>query len=145
LYGETTYEFKPFFAKTKVYSNYTEDFQSTGFDSEFAYKSRLAEAGAIYSREFFEYYREMIFYRIKPVESSAKLFLKYRFLENLSVTHEWVYRSEWLWNAQVEQRIPKLNASLYAVLLNALSKDTKDFPFGGINAARFYCGVNMGL
>ncbi|MDR0517698.1 MAG: hypothetical protein LBH25_11700 [Fibromonadaceae bacterium] len=152
LYGETIYKSQPIFLRTKAYQNYTPDFESVGFDSEIAYKSRLAEAGAVYSREFFEYYRGMLFYDVKPAESSAKFFLKYRFLEDLSFTHEWVYRGQvsgvpasWIWNMQVEQRIPKLNASLYAVLLNAVSKDSKDFSFGGINSARFYCGVNMEL
>jgi hypothetical protein len=145
VYGETAYKAKPVFLKTKAYQNYALDFESVGFDSEIAYKSRLAEAGAVYSREFFEYYRGLLFYGIKPVESSAKLFLKYRFFEDLQFTHEWVYREQWIWNMQVEQRIPKLNASLYAVLLNALSKGGKDFPFGGVNSPRFYCGVSASL
>jgi hypothetical protein len=156
LYGETSYSSLPLFMKVKAYQNYAFDFESIGFDSEVAYKSRIAEAGAAYSREFFEYYRERIFYGIKPAERSAKLFLKYRFLENLTLTHEWIYRSEvqnelssipasWFWNAQIEQRIPKLNTSLYAVWLHALSKDRKDFSFGGVDRARFYCGINTGF
>jgi len=147
LYGETSYEFKPFSMKTRAYQNYTYDFQSIGFDSEVAYKSRIAETGVAYSREFFDYYyRDGIIYEIEPVENSAKLFFKYRFLENLMLTHEWVYRDNpatWFWNAQIEQRIPKLNASLYAVWLNALSKNNKDFDFGGVNRARFYCGATL--
>ena len=148
LYTETSYKSKPLFMKVKAYQNYTEDFESIGFDSEIAYKSSLAEAGAAYSREFFEYYREEIFYDIKPAENTAKLFLKYRFLQNLSITHEWLYRGKpdiWFWNAQIEQKIPELNTSLYAVLLQVLSKNTKDFPFGGYNEARFFCGINVAL
>lgn len=143
IYAETVYKSKPFFGKVRTYQNYAGDFESIGFDSEVAYKSSSAEAGAAYSREFFEYYREHIFYSIKPVENSAKLFLKYRFLENLILTHEWVYRDLWLWNAQIEQQIPRLNASFYAIWLNALSKEKKDFSFGGVNRTRFYCGVNV--
>jgi hypothetical protein len=163
LYGETTYKFEYFFAKTRAYQNYATDFKSIGFDSEIAYRSRLAQAGLAYSREFFEYYKEQAFYDIKPAESSAKMFLKYRFLENLSFAHEWVYRSEvqnnlnppdftvfyipatWFWNMQIEQKIPKLNTSLYATLLHVLSKDNKDFSFGGLNATRFFCGLNVSL
>jgi hypothetical protein len=149
LYGETTYENKPMYAKTKAYKNYTEDFESIGFDSELAYKSKLAEVGVAYSREFFEYYREAILDDIKPAENMAKMFVKYRFLQNLSLTHEWIYRdlpeAVWLWNFQAEQRLPKLNTSLYAVLLNAISKDKKELPFGGINAAKFYCGFKASL
>jgi hypothetical protein len=150
LYSETTYKSKPIFMKVKAYQNYspTQDFESIGFDGEIAYKSRLAEAGAAYSREFFEYLQDEIFYSIKPAESTAKLFLKYRFLENLSLTHEWVYRSApeaWFWNAQIEQKIPELNTSLYAVLLHILSKNSKDFPFGGSNETRFFCGINIAL
>ncbi|MDR2581865.1 MAG: hypothetical protein LBC75_00105 [Fibromonadaceae bacterium] len=148
LYSETSYKSKPLFMKVKAYQNYTENFESIGFDSEIAYKSSLAEAGAAYSREFFEYYREDIFYDIKPAESTAKLFAKYRFLQNLSFTHEWLYRNKpdiWFWNAQIEQKIPELNTSLYAVLLQTLSKNTKDFPFGGYNEARFFCGINIAL
>ncbi|MCL2101194.1 MAG: hypothetical protein FWH22_05715 [Fibromonadales bacterium] len=152
LYGETAYESKPLSAKSRAYQNYTADFQSIGLDGEVAYKSALAEAGVAYSREFFEYYREHIFYNIKPAETSAKIFLKYSFLRNLIFAHELVYRSEirsdvdipatWFWNAQIEQKIPKLNTSLYAVWLHALSKDNKDFSFGGVNRTRFYCGLN---
>jgi hypothetical protein len=148
LYGETTYKSKPLFMKVKAYQNYAEDFESIGFDSEIAYKSNLAEAGAAYSREFFEYYREALFYDIKPAESTAKLFVKYRFLENLSFTHEWLYRNKpdtWFWNAQIEQKIPQLNTSLYAVLLRVLSKNAKDFSFGGYNETRFFCGINVAL
>jgi hypothetical protein len=148
LYSETTYKSKPLLMKVKAYQNYTPDFESIGFDSEIAYKSSLAEAGAAYSREFFEYYREGIFYDIKPAENTAKLFLKYRFLEHLSLTHEWVYRDmpqAWFWNAQIEQKIPELNTSLYAVLLHVLSKNTKDFSFGGLNETRFFCGINIAL
>jgi len=150
IYGETTYNSKPLFMRVKAYQNYAylEDFESIGFDSEIAYKSTLAEAGAAYSREFFEYYREALFYDIKPAESTAKLFAKYRFLQNLSFTHEWLYRNKphtWFWNAQIEQKIPELNTSLYAVLLQTLSKNTKDFPFGGYNEARFFCGINIAL
>jgi len=136
IYGQTSYDFKPLSMKTRVYKNYASDFQSIGVDGEIAYKSRIAEAGAMYSKEYFDDYNE----------NSAKLFLKYRFLQNLIFAHEWIYRDYqdiWFWNAQIEQRIPKLNASLYAVLLNALSKNTKDFSFGGINRARFYCGANL--
>jgi len=135
VYGETTYDFKHFFAKTKAYKNYASEFQSIGIDSEVAYRSRIAETGAVYSKEFFSDYNE----------NSAKLFLKYRFLQNLIFTHEWIYRdvAGALWNAQIEQRIPKLNASLYAVWLNALSSNTKDFSFGGVNRTRFYCGANL--
>jgi len=136
LYSETSYKSKPLFMKVKAYQNYTEDFESIGFDGEVAYKSSLAEAGAAYSREFFSDWRE----------ATAKLFVKYRFLENLSITHEWLYRSEpsdiWFWNAQIEQNIPKLNTSLYAVLLKALSKNVKDFSFGGPHETRFFCGIN---
>jgi len=145
LYSETSYKSKPLSMKVKAYQNYTEDFESIGFDSEIAYKSTLGEAGASYSREFFEYYREDIFYDIKPAESTAKLFVKYRFLQNLSLTHEWLYRNKpntWFWNAQIEQRIPELNTSLYAVLLKVLSKNAKDFSFGGYNETRFFCGIN---
>jgi hypothetical protein len=74
--------------------------------------------------------------------------VKYRFLENLSFAHEWVYRSTpdiWFWNAQIEQKIPELNTSLYAVLLRVLSKNVKDFSFGGTNETRFFCGVNVAL
>jgi len=148
LYSETSYKSKPLFMKMKAYQNYAEDFESIGFDSEIAYKSNLAEAGAAYSREFFEYYREDIFYDIKPAESTAKLFVKYRFLENLSFTHEWLYRNKpdtWFWNAQIEQKIPELNTSLYAVLLRVLSKNAKDFSFGGYNETRFFCGINVAL
>jgi len=150
LYSETSYNSKPLFMRVKAYQNYAyaEDFESIGFDSEIAYKSNLAEAGAAYSREFFEYYREDIFYDIKPAESTAKLFVKYRFLQNLSIAHEWLYRGKpdiWFWNAQIEQRIPELNTSLYAVLLQVLSKNAKDFPFGGYNEARFFCGINVAL
>ena len=149
LYSETTYKSKPLSMKTRAYQNYSENFESIGFDSEIAYKSRLAEAGAAYSKEFFEYYREQIFYEVKPAENTAKLFLKYRFLENLLLTHEWIYRNSpeiWLWNAQVEQKIPELNASLYAVLLNILyKKNAKDFSFGGSNETRFFCGINIAL
>jgi hypothetical protein len=155
LYGETAYNSKPLSAKSKAYQNYTVDFQSIGLDGEIAYKSALTEAGVAYSREFFEYYREHIFYDIKPAESSAKIFLKYRFLQNLLFTHEWVYRSEiksdvdipatWFWNAQIEQKIPKINTSFYAVWLHAFSKDNKDFSFGGVNRSRFYCGLNAGF
>jgi len=148
IYGETTYNSKPLSMKVKAYQNYTEDFESIGFDSEIAYKSTLAEAGAAYSREFFEYYREEIFYDIKPAESTSKLFVKYRFLQNLSIVHEWLYRNKpnmWFWNAQLEQKIPELNTSLYAVLLQTLSKNAKDFPFGGNNEARFFCGINVAL
>jgi hypothetical protein len=146
LYGETSYKFKPIFAKTKAYQNYTSDFESIGFDTEIAYVSNVAGAGVAYSKEFFEYYREQIYYEIKAVESSAKIFLQYRFLENLFLTHELVYRdapSTWFWNAQIEQQIPKLNTSLYAILLHVLSKETKDFSFGGINGTRFFCGINL--
>jgi len=135
LYGETSYKSKPLYMKVKAYQNYAEDFESIGFDSEIAYKSPLAEAGAAYSREFFEYYRE----------NTAKLFVKYRFLQNLSFTHEWLYRDKphaWFWNAQIEQKIPELNTSLYAVLLKVLSKNAKDFSFGGYNESRFFCGIN---
>jgi hypothetical protein len=148
LYSETSYKSKPLFMRVKAYQNYAEDFESIGFDSEIAYKSHLAEAGAAYSREFFQYYRERIFYDIKPAEVTAKLFVKYRFLENLSFAHEWVYRSMpdiWFWNAQIEQKIPELNTSLYAVLLHILSKNVKDFSFGGTNETRFFCGVNVAL
>ena len=148
LYGETAYSSKPVFMKVRAYQNYSFDFESVGLDSEIAYKSRIAEAGVAYSREFFDYYRRHLSSGINMAENSAKLFLKYRFLQNLSFTHEWVYRdlpSVWFWNAQIEQRIPKLNASLYAVWLNALSKDNKDFSFGGVNRARFYCGINAML
>jgi len=148
LYSETSYKSKPLFMKVKAYQNYAEDFESIGFDSEISYKSHLAEAGAAYSREFFEYYREDIFYDIKPAEGTAKLFVKYRFLQNLSFTHEWLYRSYpniWFWNAQIEQKIPELNTSLYAVLLRVLSKNTKDFSFGGYNETRFFCGINVAL
>jgi len=137
IYTETSYEFKQLSMKTRAYKNYAYDFQSIGFDSEVAYKSRIAEAGAAYSKEFYE---------IGPAENSAKLFFKYRFLENLTFAHEWIYRdnpSTWLWNAQIEQRIPKLNASLYAVWLNALSNNKKDFDFGGVNRTRFYCGATL--
>ena len=146
LYGETSYEFKPLSMKLRAYRNYAFDFQSVGFDGEVAYKSRIAEAGAAYSKEFFDYLREQIYYEVKPAENSAKLFFKYRFLENLTLAHEWVYRDNpatWFWNAQAEQRIPKLNASLYAVWLNALSRNNKDFSFGGVNKARFYCGATL--
>ncbi len=147
LYSETSYEFKPLSMKTRAYQNYAYDFQSIGFDGEVAYKSRIAEAGAAYSKEYFGYHRwERIAYEAEPVENSAKLFFKYRFFENLMLTHEWVYRDNpatWFWNAQIEQRIPKLNASLYAVWLNALSKNNKDFDFGGVNRTRFYCGANL--
>jgi len=136
LYGETSYKSKPLFMKVKAYQNYAEDFESIGFDSELSYKSSLAEAGAAYSREFFQHYHE----------ATAKLFVKYRFLENLFLTHEWVYRSDpsaiWFWNAQVEQRIPELNTSLYAVMLKVLSKNIKDFSFGGVYESRFFCGIN---
>jgi len=145
LYSETSYKSKPLSMKVKAYQNYTEDFESIGFDSEIAYKSSLGEAGASYSREFFEYYREDIFYDIKPAESTVKLFVKYRFLQNLFLTHEWLYRNKpntWFWNAQIEQRIPELNTSLYAVLLKVLSKNAKDFSFGGYNETRFFCGIN---
>jgi hypothetical protein len=145
LYGETSYESKPLFMKLRAYKNYDYYFQSVGFDSEIAYKSRIAEAGLAYSREFFDYYHRDI---NKAGENFARLFLKYRFLQNLSFTHEWLYRdfpySWWFWNVQIEQRIPKLNASLYAVWLNVLSKNNKkDFSFGGVNAARFYCGATL--
>jgi len=145
LYGETSYNSKPFSMRVKAYKNYDYDFQSIGFDSEIAYKSRIAEAGLAYSREFFE---DIPYNKIEPAEEMAKLFLKYRFLQNLLFTHEWIYRDlpypSWFWNAQIEQRIPKLNASLYAVWLNALSKnDRYDFYFGGANAARFYCGATL--
>ncbi len=147
LYGETTYKSKPLFMKLRAYKNYDYDFQSVGFDSEIAYKSRIAEAGLAYSKEFFNdiSYNEN---EIKPAENTAKLFLKYRFLQNLSFTHEWIYRDLpyrwWFWNMQIEQRIPKLNATLYAVWLNTLSKNNKkDFSFGGVNAARFYCGATI--
>ncbi|MDR2580138.1 MAG: hypothetical protein LBC85_03990 [Fibromonadaceae bacterium] len=151
LYGETTYDFQPMLMKTRAYQNYNPDFESIGFDSEIAYKSRLSEFGAAYSREFFEYYRDDAFYSVKPAESSAKFFIKHRFLQHLVFTHEWVYRGEvlepnlparWIWNAQVEQYVPKLNTSLYAVWLHTTSKNEKDFHFGGVNRARFYCGVN---
>jgi len=148
IYSETTYNSKPFQAKTRAYQNYSADWESIGFDSEIAYKSRLAWVGAAYSKEFFEYYRESSFYDIKPAETSAKFFLKYRFLEDLSLTHEWIYRdlpARWFWNFQAEQRIPKLNTSLYAVWLHVLSKNRKDFPFGGEDRARFYCGLNAGF
>jgi len=139
LYSETNYISKPVFMRVKAYQNYADDFESIGFDSEIAYKSSLAEAGAAYSREFFQRRRE----------ATAKLFAKYRFLENLSLTHEWVYRSEpsdiWFWNAQIEQKIPELNSSLYAVLLKVLNKNVKDFPFGGTNETRFFCGINIAL
>ncbi|MDR3002467.1 MAG: hypothetical protein LBU89_14555 [Fibromonadaceae bacterium] len=143
MYAETAYKSKPLYGKVRAYQNYAADFESIGFDSEIAYKSSLAEAGAAYSKEFFEYYREHDFYGIKPVENSAKFFLKYRFLKDLAFTHEWVYRDLWFWNAQVEQHIPRWNATFYAVWLNALSKDRKDFDFGGVNGARFYCGINV--
>jgi len=125
--------------KVKAYQNYAEDFESIGFDGEMAYKSHLAEAGAAYSREFFRDGRE----------ATAKLFVKYRFLENLFITHEWLYRNEpsaiWFWNAQIEQKIPELNTSLYAVLLKVLSKNVKDFSFGGTHETRFFCGINVAL
>jgi hypothetical protein len=146
LYGETSYNSKPLFMRVKAYQNYGFDFQSIGFDSEIAYKSRIAEAGVAYSKEFFDYYKEHLFYKIRPAENLAKLFLKYRFLQNLSFTHEWLYRdlpAAWFWNAQIEQKIPKLNASLHAVWLNALSKNKKDFSYGGVNTARFYCGATF--
>ena len=136
VYSETSYDFKPFSMKTRAYKNYSADFQSIGIDSEMAYRSRIAEAGAAYSKEFFDDYNE----------NSARLFLKYRFLQNLIFAHEWVYREHpdtWFWNVQIEQKIPKLNASLYAVWLNALSNNTKDFSFGGVNKARFYCGSTI--
>ncbi|MCL2283372.1 MAG: hypothetical protein FWC26_08660 [Fibromonadales bacterium] len=134
VYGETSYNFIHLFMKTRAYKNYAPNFQSTGIDSEVAYRSRITEAGAAYSKEFFDDYSE----------NSAKLFLKYRFLQNLIFAHEWIYRTDtWFWNAQIEQKIPKLNASLYAVWLNALSNNAKDFDFGGVNRARFYCGANL--
>ncbi|MCL1966761.1 MAG: hypothetical protein FWF67_02645 [Fibromonadales bacterium] len=148
IYGETTYDSKPFQAKTRAYQNYSINWESIGFDGEISYRSRLAWIGAAYSREFFEYYRDSAFYDIKPAESSAKLFLKYRFLKDLLLTHEWIYRdlpTRWLWNFQAEQKIPKLNTSLYAVWLHVLSKNRRDFPFGGEDRARFYCGINTGF
>jgi len=140
LYAETVYKSKPFFGKMRAYQNYARDFESVGFDGELAYQSSLAEAGAAYSKEFFEHYRELS--EIRFSENSTKLFLKYNFLKNLTFTHEWVYRNAWFWNAQIEQKIPQLNTSFYAVWLNALSKDNKDFSFGGVNRARFFCGLN---
>jgi hypothetical protein len=139
IYGETIYDSKPFHAKTRVYQNYSTDWESIGFDGELAYKSRLAQVGAAYSREFYD---------VKPAENSAKFFLGYRFFEDLSLVHEWIYRdlpARWFWNFQAEQRIPKLNTSLYAIWLHALSKNRKDFPFGGEDRARFYCGINTGF
>ena len=141
LYEEATYKIKHLYAKTKTYQNYTEDFTSVGFDGEVAYKSNSANIGVLYSREFFDEERD---YGL--AQNSAKMFLKYRFLKDLFISHEWIYRDfpkTWLWNAQIEQRIPQLNASLYAVWIEVLQGKAKNFDFGGYNETRFYCGIRV--
>ncbi|GHV13550.1 hypothetical protein AGMMS49938_08300 [Fibrobacterales bacterium] len=175
FFGNLNYKIGSLNMETKHYllGNFDNFFLSYGSQAEIYYLTKKAKIGAAASGEEFSFlfrdgckdnsfltlcewlFDEVFYNEVLPAQKSAKFYINYNFRSGLTIQHELAYRSKiqsdlnipsaWFWNAQIEQKIPNHNAYLYAVFIHILSKDEKEFSFGGIDRARFYCGLKVEL